>query len=102
MSPLGWAFMVGLISARLTRLGVEDVIFDRPRDWLLDHTSGKLEVLLSCPWCFSAYTTAAAVAVTDAWRDVPLPGLVWLAGWQVACIAYWTAALISARATAED
>lgn len=98
MSPwvvLGWMLAVGLPSARLTRLGVEDVIFDRPRDWLLDHTSGKLEVLLSCPWCFSAYTTAAAVGGATAVTSVPLPFLVWLGAWQVACTAYWAAAALS-------
>ena len=99
MSPwavLGWMLALGLPSARLTRLGVEDVIFDRPRDWLIDRVHGKVEVLLACPWCFSAYTTGAAVLGAMALTSVPLPFLVWLGAWQVACMAYWWAAAVSA------
>lgn len=95
---LAWMVAIGLPSARLTRLGVEDVIFERPRDWLLDHTTGKLETLLACPWCFSAYATAAAVGGATAATSVPLPFLVWLGAWQVACSTYWWTAKVSGDA----
>lgn len=42
--------------------------------------------LISCPWCLSAYVTAALVAATALVGDVPLPLLVWPASWAVACL----------------
>lgn len=48
--------IVFLISVyRLTRLIIEDEIFDAPRDWAYSKVKpgGKLEYLLGCPWCAS-------------------------------------------------
>lgn len=44
-----------LATYRLTRLVIEDEIFDRPRDWIYRKVKpgGKLEYLLGCPWCLS-------------------------------------------------
>jgi hypothetical protein len=42
----------------------------------------KLVDLLGCPFCVTAYTSAAAIAVTRPFIDgVPLPVLTWLAAW---------------------
>lgn len=49
-------FIVFLLSTyRLTRLIIEDEIFDTPRDWLYRQVKpgGKLAYLLGCPWCIS-------------------------------------------------
>lgn len=44
-----------LATYRLTRLVIEDEIFDTPRDWLYSkvRSGGKLEYLLGCEWCVS-------------------------------------------------
>lgn len=75
---------LGLAAFILTYLAMDAVIFDRPRDWLHRATRNRLEVLLACPWCCSAYTAAAVVAAADLYGPVPLPGLSWLAVWAVA------------------
>lgn len=95
---LAFVLIIGLASARLARLALDDSIFDEPRDEILDHTEGKLATLLSCPWCVSAYTTGALIAVVDlAGFSVPLPFVVWLAAWQVAVAAYFTTDWIAGR-----
>lgn len=88
-------FVAGLAAARLTRLLVDDVILDGPRAWVLDHTAGKLEVLAACPWCLSAYVSAACVAAADWGTSMPNPVLSWLAVWQLACSGYFLNALLS-------
>lgn len=92
---LGWSLVVGLASARVTRLVVDDTIFDVPRDWLNDIAPPFIVALIACPWCVSAYTTAAVVGGAQALASVPLPLLVWFAGWEVACMAYWWVARVS-------
>lgn len=87
--------VAGLAAARLTRLLVDDVILDGPRAWVLDHTAGKLEVLAACPWCLSAYVSAACVALADWSASVPNPVLSWFAAWQLACTGYFLNALLS-------
>lgn len=95
---LALVLIVGLASARLVRLALDDSIFDEPRDEILDHTEGKLATLLSCPWCVSAYTTGALVVGVDLiGYSVPLPFVVWLAAWQVAVAVYFTVEWIAGR-----
>lgn len=56
----------GLACYRVTRLVVEDHLFDRPRDRLVarlqlgDHL--KLIELIGCPWCVSVYVGFGIVA----------------------------------------
>jgi len=52
--------------------------------------------LLGCPWCTSAYVSAAVIYVTQTWTSVPLPYLVW-AG---ACM--FTGMLSDARGWGEE
>lgn len=51
-----------LATDRLTRLALEDTIFDRPRariqKWAIDHDKGKLHYFTTCPFCFSIYAAA--------------------------------------------
>ena len=91
------SIVIGLASARATRLVVEDTIFDALRDEIMDHAPAGVVTILSCPWCVSAYTTAFLIGATRAVSSVPLPGLVWLAAWQVACTTYF----VTARASEE-
>lgn len=83
---------LGLASARLTRLAVEDTIFDRPREYLAG-LNWWLEKLLECPWCASAYTTAALVGGAMVVTSVPLPVAAYFAAWQVAVTAFWVTEL---------
>lgn len=49
-------FIVFLLSVyRATRLIIQDEILDGPREWVYSKVKpgGKLEYLLSCPWCVS-------------------------------------------------
>lgn len=79
---------LGLASARLTRLAVEDTIFDRPREFLAG-LNRWLEKLIECPWCASAYTTAGLVAGAMVVTSVALPVVVYFAAWQVSVTIFW-------------
>lgn len=52
---------------RITRLIVEDTLFDDQRaaliDWLKAHDHPKVAYLITCPWCSSMYVAAAVVIV---------------------------------------
>lgn len=48
---------------RLTRLVVEDTIFDGPREWVVMNGPDKLVELVTCPHCVSIYAGAAAVSL---------------------------------------
>ena len=55
-----------LATFRLTRLLLEDSIFDTPRRWvrrqLMRGQHAKLLELTGCPWCASVYIAAGVVA----------------------------------------
>ena len=51
----------GLAVYRITRLVTEDVIFDRPRDWVVENGPEKLAELVTCPHCVSIYAGGLAV-----------------------------------------
>lgn len=88
--------------------------FRVPRDWLIrvldprDERGGKtkeaplgglgrsIAFLIGCPWCTSAYVSAAVVYVTQIFVSVPLPGLVWAS----ACML--TGVLSDARGWGEE
>lgn len=93
--------LAGLASARLVRLIREDAIFNRPRNWVYGWAPDKLVEFLRCPWCVSAYTTAAMIWAFDYVGSVPTPFVVWLAAWWVAVVAYFAAAALS-KAVAEE
>lgn len=57
-----------LAVARVTRLINEDVIFDRPRSWVVLHAPGKVEYLITCPWCVSVWVGAAAAPLVYLWH----------------------------------
>lgn len=66
--PLPFDIVIdGLATYRVTRLVVEDHLFDRPRDRLVarlqlaDHP--KLIELIGCPWCVSVYVGFGVVAL---------------------------------------
>lgn len=70
-----------LATFRVTRLLIDDTIFDAPRGWLFNRgvrrAPGRFLVdLFSCPWCLSVWVSAAIVAVT-AWLDAALVPDVW-------------------------
>jgi hypothetical protein len=112
-----WFFLVvaTLATARSTRLVYKDSIFEAPREalvnWLEDeyHVGAtdsqgvpvpgtitrkrfagirvKLAELITCPYCVSAYTSAAVLIL---WRifvwPFPAPVFMWLAVWMLAVV----------------
>ena len=73
---------------RVTRFLVADSLISEPRAWLLQRlarattrtgprgaVARKLHDLLICPFCISAWVTAAIAAATDAVTSIPLPVL---------------------------
>lgn len=65
-----------LAVARVTRLVNRDVIFERPRAWLLTRLTERdhngLAYLLVCPWCLSMYVGAGGAAAWWAWNEAAL------------------------------
>lgn len=51
--------LVALVAARLWRLIALDTVLDVPRDWLIVHTPGWVDVWLSCPWCSGTWIAIA-------------------------------------------
>jgi hypothetical protein len=86
-----------LAAARLTRLVVDDVIFDQPRAWLVTRLDGKLEKLITCPWCISAWLSAGVLVLAWAVHPIEVPVLAWLAVWWGACAGYFALEAIAAR-----
>ena len=64
-----------LATARLTRLTVEDVITERPREaavrFLVKHRGPEsmMAYLITCPWCASMYVGAGVAGAWWAWGD---------------------------------
>lgn len=56
---------------RITRLVVEDTIFEKQRDWIALNAPDKIAYLVTCPHCVSIYAGGAAVllrrVVPKAW-----------------------------------
>lgn len=54
------ALLLMLASYRVTRLLIDDAIFDKPRDFLLGQLDqeGKLRYLLGCYWCLGLWVSA--------------------------------------------
>ena len=92
---LGLVVGLGLAALVLTYLAMDAVIFDRPRTLFMRQAGGRLDALLACPWCTSAYTAAAVVAGADRYGSVPLPVATWFAVWAVAVVAYFAARFLS-------
>lgn len=67
--------VLALAVFRITRLLIEDEIFDTPRDWLYAKFRGKplLTYLLTCYWCLSMYV---AVVVVGLYLLIPIPTLI--------------------------
>lgn len=108
--PLTLLVVLSLVSYRVTRLIVLDHLFDGAREtvvakWILrcgdmaylpfalaDETRPlwrrKLATLLTCQFCSSAYVSAGAVTITDAYTSVPLPVWAWLAVWSGGLLAW--------------
>lgn len=104
--------VAALAAARLTRLIFKDTIFTIPREALLDalqdevtvrkmkgkkdgevvrrrgwsiYLRNKLAELIVCPYCNSAYTTAAVLVGYRIFVvSFPAPVIVWLAAWMLA------------------
>ena len=108
MSTTAVIVVVGLAAARVVRLWRDDAITEGLRErWTNRLTTGErlmglkewLLDLSECPWCLSAWVTAAFIIAGDSAtsRSVDLPFLAWLASWWVACVGYWLAELIADR-----
>jgi hypothetical protein len=69
IGPTTLAVLVLLAVARLARLVTEDVIMERPREWLRQRAGGKLRYFVTCPWCVSIWLGAGAAAVAYNWPD---------------------------------
>lgn len=102
MSVLVAVLVCGLAGYRLTRLVVKDAILNRPRALLLRHAPAKVIEGTLCPWCVSAYLTAAVVALVVVWGSVELPVVVWLAAWGVAVVVFQLAELLAKLATDDE
>lgn len=102
--------LLGLAVARAVRLWRDDVIAEGARDYVdslleVDDESrwfgftNWLSELLGCPWCLSAWLSAAAVIFADSAtsRSVDLPVFFWLATWWTSNLAYWLLELIADR-----
>jgi hypothetical protein len=72
------AFIVIAFAAfRLWKLAAEDVILDKPRDWLLGTTElagglvhykrAKLATFIGCPWCLGFWISLAGFAAWHWW-----------------------------------
>lgn len=74
---------------RVTRFCIEDNLIVEPRMWVLNKVNGrgdkmwraKLNYLLRCPFCLSAWFTAGAIVLLNHWTSVPLPVLLGFAVW---------------------
>lgn len=93
--------VLSLATARITRLVVEDTIFDKPRNALqaklLVSKKGSaawLLKLIGCPYCVSVWVALAATVTTFALADISIPNPVavfiflWMAIAALAVIAY--------------
>lgn len=104
--------LLGLAVARATRLWRDDSIAAGARDRVasfLDHEPDDfswraafkdwLFDLQGCPWCLSAWLSAAAVIFVDSAtsRSIDLPVFAWLATWWISNLAYWLLELVADR-----
>lgn len=97
-SPLIAAVLIAFAAGALTRVVVNDAIFDGPREMLA--SSEWLEKLVTCPWCVSFWITLGLSLV--AWADgYDVDPLVMLAAWAGAKLVYWRTEALAAAASAE-
>lgn len=62
-----------LAVARGTRLVNEDIIFDTPRNWLLDRApDSKVAVFVTCPWCVSIWVGGVGAVLVYFWHREPV------------------------------
>lgn len=94
--------VLSFVTWRVTRFVLDDSLFREQRNWLLakilrvpsrdrSYMSMKAEAeeqswwrtklfdLFTCPYCFSVWVAAGAVALTDWQTSVPFPVWTWLA-----------------------
>lgn len=84
-----WLFIGAAVVAQCARVIVNDTILDRPRRWWGVHLPSWWVKLLGCPWCVTAWLSAAVTVPLAVTNHAPLPGLWWLAQWRLAIILYW-------------
>lgn len=83
-----------LATYRLTRFAVEDTLIANQRIWVINKLmagktkrqkiktgKAKIAYMLTCPYCASAWLSAAMVIVVDQFAVIPLPWLVAPAVW---------------------
>lgn len=87
--------LCGLAAAQVTYLVTTSVIFDGPRSWLQAKIP-RVEYLITCPWCFSAWASAGTVALMHHRIDYDI--LAWAAVWWVACFGYWACQALASSA----
>lgn len=73
MTTLADVLIDGLAVHRVTRLVVDDTIFDAPRTWLLGRVPPKIAEGLGCYWCVSVWVAAGSVALPGVWRKARGP-----------------------------
>lgn len=57
--------IVSFASYRVVRFIGQDVITQRPREWLARKLPGRLDYGLTCPWCISFYVVSAFYLVLE-------------------------------------
>lgn len=87
--------LCGLAAAQITYLVVDSVILDAPRDWVMERFDRHAYVI-TCPWCFSAWASAGAVALLHHRIDYDV--IAWAAVWSIACFWYWACQALASSA----
>lgn len=102
MAPWLLLVVMGLATARLTRLATRDDFppLRIPRDWLagptLDdgttreigggHGPGWLGELVTCHWCASGWLSLVVTIGADLVTSVPIPVIWWFAVWSLGAL----------------
>lgn len=98
MQLVGQIVLFGLAVYRVTRFFLKDKMIEKQRLWFYNWLVGdmtkqsalrdKIYELFDCPYCFSVWVSAGAVAVATRYAAVPLPVYQWLAASATALIVW--------------
>ena len=80
--------LLALALFRIIKLIGDDVILDRPRDWLADRLGHKFDYLISCPWCLGPYLGAPLWAAWIFWPEATLAAASFLALLSLAALIF--------------
>ena len=90
------AFLFAALTvATFTRLIVHDTLLaPLRRRWTTAAPSWVVK-LLSCPWCISAWLSAAVTVPLAVMGLAPLPVLFWAGAWQAGKMLFWATEMMS-------